>query len=349
MSRKRIRVLIAEDSDTTRALLVAMLSADPEIEVIGQATNGARAVELTKELQPDVVTMDIKMPLLDGYEATRKIMTEAPTPIVIVSANVEPRDVDTAMHALRAGALAVHRTPSGPSSEHFEEIRRRFVETVKAMSKVKVVRRWPDRRPAAGLRAPERRGADIVAIAASTGGPAALLSLLTRLPADFPVPIVTVQHIARDFVNGCADWLNALSPLRVKVAEHRERLEPGTVYFAPDDRHLGVADGHALLDAAPAIEGFRPSGTYLFRSVAEAYGARAVAVILTGMGRDGVDGLHHVREAGGEVIAQDEASSVVFGMPQAAIAAGLASAVLSLSAIPQRLTQLAALGERSRS
>lgn len=343
-----VRVLIAEDSNTTRALLVAILRSDPAMEVVGEATDGERAVQLTKELRPDVVTMDIQMPLLDGYEATRKIMTEAPTPIVIVSANVEPRNVDTAMHALRAGALAVLRTPSGPASEDFAEGAQRFLETVKAMSAVKVVRRWPDRRiftPAP--RAPRRNGTDIIAIAASTGGPAAILSLLTTLPAEFPVPILAVQHMARDFVSGCADWLNALSPLRVKVAAHKERLEPGTVYFAPDDRHLGVLDGHAFLDPAPPIEGFRPSGTYLFRSVAAGYGSRAVAVILTGMGRDGVDGLHDIRAAGGEVIAQDESSSVVFGMPQAAIRDGVASAVLPLSSIPHRLTHLVSLRERS--
>lgn len=342
-----IRVLVAEDSDTTRALLMALLNADPEIAVVGQATNGARAVELTKELRPDVVTMDIKMPFLDGYEATRKIMTEAPTPIVIVSANVEHRDIDTAMHALRAGALSVLRTPDGPSSPDFMEVRQHFVDTVKAMSRVKVVRRWPDRNEPAITRMPARHGADIVGIAASTGGPAAILSLLTMLPSDFPLPILAVQHMSRDFVAGCAEWLNALSPLRVKVGAHQERLEGGTVYFAPDDRHLGVEEGRILLDPAPPIEGFRPSGTYLFRSLAASYGSRAVAVILTGMGRDGVDGLRDVYSAGGEVIAQDEASSVVFGMPQEAIEAGVASTVLTLQAIPQRLTHLVAIRERS--
>lgn len=344
-----IRIVVAEDSDTSRALLLAILSADPEIEVVGLASNGARAVELTRELRPDVVTMDIKMPVLDGYEATRKIMTESPTPIVIVSANVEPRDIDTAMHALRAGALAVLRTPAGPTAAEFVEASRHFIDTVKAMSRVKVVRRWPDRHSVVrSSRSPLRRGVDVIGIAASTGGPAAILSLLTALPADFPVPILTVQHMARDFVSGCAEWLNALSPLRVKVAADKEQLEPGTVYFAPDDRHLGARDGRASLDSAPAIDGFRPSGTHLFRSIAAAYGAGTVGVILTGMGRDGVDGLHDIRAAGGEVIAQDESSSVVFGMPQAAIAAEVASFVLPLSEIPHRLVHLVSLRERRR-
>ena len=343
-----IRVLVAEDSDTTRALLVALLSADPEIEVVGEAPNGAQAVELTRELRPDLVTMDVKMPVLDGYAATRKIMTETPTPIVIVSANVKPRDVDSAMHALRAGALAVVRTPSGPASGRFDEEVQYFLDTIKAMSSVKVVRRWPDRGTSSDpVRGQTRSTVDIIGIAASTGGPAAVLSLLTALPADFPVPILVVQHMAREFVAGCAEWLDSHSPLQVKVAAHRERLVPGTVYFAPDDRHLGVADGHAILDAGPPLAGFRPSGTFLFRSLAASYGAGVVAVILTGMGRDGVDGLHDVHEAGGEVIAQDEASCVVFGMPQAAIADGVTSSVLPLSSIPHRLIHLANLRERS--
>jgi two-component system chemotaxis response regulator CheB len=345
-----IRVLVAEDSDTTRTLLVALLNGDPDIEVVGQAPNGAVAIEMTRELRPDVVTMDVKMPVLDGYAATRKIMVETPTPIVIVSANVQPRDIETAMHALRAGALAIVRTPAGPSSTRFEEEVAFFLETVKAMSSVKVVRRWPDRESNGDLhRAHSRHALEIVGIAASTGGPAAILSVLTALPADFPVPILAVQHMAREFVIGCAEWLDTHSPLQVKVASHHERVEPGTVYFAPDDHHLGVIDGHITLDPGPPIDGFRPSGTFLFQSLAAAYGAGVAAVILTGMGRDGVDGLHDVRRAGGEVIAQDEASSVVFGMPHAAILDGVTSTVLPLAAIPQRLIHLAALRERKRS
>ena len=346
-----IRVVVAEDSETTRALLVSILSSDPGLQVVGQAPNGERAVELTKQLRPDVVTMDIKMPVLDGFEATRKIMTEAPTPIVIVSANVEPRDIDASMHALRAGALAVLRTPAGPASPDFEVSCRRFIDTVRGMSQVKVVRQWPDRRRKSSSRSsPKHRPPiEIIGVAASTGGPAAILSLLSAFPADFSVPVVVVQHMSRDFVSGFGEWLNALSPVRVKVARHGDLLEPGCVYLAPDDHHLGVGDGCILLDDGPPIESFRPSATHLFRSMSETYGARGIGVILTGMGRDGVDGLHALHAAGGEVIAQDEPSSVVFGMPRAAIESGVVSSILPLPSIARRLVQLTSRSARSHS
>jgi two-component system chemotaxis response regulator CheB len=312
------RVLVAEDSATARELLVEILRADSEIEVVGEATNGLEAVEITKRLRPTVVTMDIRMPKLDGFEATRQIMIEAPTPIVIVSGITDLREVEISMHALRLGALAVLGKPPGPESADFEEHSQRLVQTVKAMAQVKVVRRWPDRvlaqpppLPSMHVHVPPR----VVAIAASTGGPAALARLLSDLPPDFALPVLIVQHIAKGFVDGFAAWLNtAGASLRVKVAQDGEPLRPRTVYVAPDDRHLGVADEStiAVSNAAP-IEGFRPSGTFLFESVANAFGSAIVAVVLTGMGADGVAGLRAVRIAGGRIIAQDEETSVVFG------------------------------------
>jgi two-component system chemotaxis response regulator CheB len=180
-----------------------------------------------------------------------------------------------------------------------------------------------------------------VAVATSTGGPAALQTVLSGLQARFPVPIVVVQHITPGFTTGLVDWLDSVCPIRIQLAQHGEVLRAGTVYLAPDGRHLGVSGRIAELSDAPPIGGFRPSGTFLFESVALAYGASAIAVILTGMGEDGVTGLRAVRRAGGRVIAQDEASSVVFGMPGAAIAAGLADVVLPLDAIAGRLAILA--------
>jgi two-component system chemotaxis response regulator CheB len=340
-----IRVLIAEDSLTTRELLVAILRADPEVEVVGEAKDGIEAVEMTKRLRPDVVTMDIEMPRMDGFQATKRIMVEAPVPIVIVSASVHVREVEIAMRAMGAGALAVLPKPAGPAAADFDGVSRAFVETIKAMAQVKVVGHWPEwpqpapipARPAAGARC------RAVAIAASTGGPAALRKVLADLPADYPAPILLVQHIATGFLEGLAAWLDTVSALRVKVAEHAEPLAAGIAYLAPDGRHLGVSKRGAVeLSLAPPIGGFRPSANFLFESIARAFGDSAVAVVLTGMGNDGAVGLRAVREAGGRTIAQDEKSSVVFGMPSAAIESGAAQTVLPLSEIAAALLRLAA-------
>ncbi len=339
-----IRVLVAEDSSTTRELLVALLRADPEVQVVGEAKNGAEAVEMARRLKPDVITMDIQMPVMDGFEATRRIMIEAPTPIVIVSSSFRARDVEVSMHALRAGALSVLAKPGGISSPEFEASARQFLQSVKAMSQVKVVRRWSDRMKGERPSAPRLAGGPargrIVAVAASTGGPAALHQILTSMPGDFCAPILVVQHISAGFVDGLARWLNDVAQLKVKVAENGETLSPSTVYLAPDDRHLGVSSqGIIQLSGTPPIGGFRPSGSFLFESVARVYGGATVGVVLTGMGEDGVQGLQAIRDVGGTVIAQDENSSVVFGMPGAAIAAGCVDWILPLSAVALRLVE----------
>ncbi len=340
-----IRVLIVDDSATARGLLAAIFATDPEIQVVGEAADGLGAVALTRQLRPDVVTMDIRMPRMDGLEATKEIMIEAPTPIVIVTASRSVPDVDLSMSALRAGALAVMAKPAGPTVLGFDDEAAHVIAQVKAMAHVKVVRHWraaTAARPAAASSSRPGR-ARVVAVASSTGGPAALECILTRLPGDFPIPVLIVQHITHGFVAGLADWLNKAGPLRVKVAEDGETLKQRTVYVAPDDRHLGVSPlGQAVLGAAAPVGGFRPSGSVLFDAVAKAYGPAAVAVILTGMGEDGVAGLRGVRHSGGHIIAQDEKSSVIFGMPGAAVAAGLADDVLPVEDIAGRLIELVA-------
>lgn len=341
-----IRVLVAEDSPTSRALLVEILRADPEVEIAGEAANGVEAVEMTKRLRPSVVTMDIRMPKMDGFQATRQIMIETPTPIVIVSGSLDVREVEVSMHALKAGALTLVPKPQGPEAPEFEEQARRFRDTVKAMSQVKVVRRWPERPRPEPLPSPQVNTgarARVIAVGASTGGPAALARVLSELPGDFPVPLLIVQHIARGFMPGFAAWLNSSSALRVKLAQEGEPLLPRTVYLAPDDKHLGVTPDRSaiVVSGAAPIGGFRPSASFLFESVARAFGAAGVSVILTGMGQDGIEGLRAVRAAGGRVLAQDEETSVVFGMPGAAVAAGLADLTLPLGAIALRLRELA--------
>lgn len=347
-----IRVLVAEDSPTTRELLLAILGSDPEIRIVGEARNGVEAVEKCQELRPDLVTMDIHMPRMDGLEATRLIMKEAPTPVVIISGQVDEREATHAADALRAGALGVLATPVGPRSPDFERSSRRILELVKGMAQVKLVSRHSraHTRPSpvpSRLSRPvsvEAREARVrgVAVATSTGGPAALTRLLAGLPSDFPVPILVVQHISPGFVKGLASSLNAACALEVKLAEREERVAPGTVYIAPDECHLAVTrHGRITLSRQPPTNGFRPSGDVLFQAVAGAWRDAAVAVILTGMGEDGVEGLGAVRDAGGLIVAQDQESSVVFGMPGAAIEAGLPDVILGLDQIADYLVEVA--------
>jgi two-component system chemotaxis response regulator CheB len=346
-----IRVLVTDDSATAREMLVQILGSDPEIRVVGEARDGVEAVASTVKLRPDLVTMDLHMPRLDGLEATREIMITAPTPIVIVTGSHRARDVEASMEILRCGALDVLFKPPDPRSPEFPAAARRLIAAVKAMAHVKVVRRWRPTvadapAPAVPPVARSETRARVVAIATSTGGPAALQRLLSHLPAAFPLPILVVQHITPGFTNGLASWLASVSSLRVKVAQHNEPMSPRTVYLAPDDFHLGTAcrGGTVALSNAPPVRGFRPSGTFLFESVALAYGPSALALILTGMGDDGVAGLRAIRRAGGQVIAQDEKTSIVYGMPGAAVAAGLAPLVLPLEAIAPRLVEIAGVG-----
>ena len=353
MSGGGIRVLVAEDSRTVRELLVALLAADPEITVVGEAETGLEALALAETLRPDVVTMDINLPALDGLEATRRIMERAPTRIIIVSSAVRGQ-AEASFEATRAGALAALAKPEGPGSPGFEESAAQLLRMVHAMSTVKVVRRWarratpPDAAPAELPPAPlpglsDGRRPRLVAIAASTGGPAALHRILGELPRGYPLPILVVQHIAPGFVGALASWLDTNGRVRVQVAREGQALEPGHAYVAPDGRHLAVragAEGRIALPGAPPVGGFRPSGTVLFESVGEAYGGGAVGVILTGMGSDGVAGLARLRAAGGLVLAQDEASSVIYGMPREAVAAGVVHQVLPVGEIAGVLAAL---------
>ena len=353
-----IRVLVAEDSPTARALLVAMISSASGLEVVGEAKDGLEAIDMARQLKPDVITMDIQMPRLDGFEATKRIMTECPTPIVIIS-SLDVHSVEISMEALRAGALAVLPKPVGPSDPSYDQAARFVAVTVRSMSQVKLVRRWPDSppyrggTPAATAAAPSAGQPAapapafaavrprIVAIAASTGGPAALQTIFGALPADFPVPIVFVQHIALGFAEGFATWLDESSPLRVKVARAGEPLRPGTAYLAPDDQHLTISErATVVLSSDPPVGSFRPSGNVLFESAATVFGSSVIGAILTGMGNEGVEGLRKIKAAGGRIVAQDEATSVIFGMPGSAVAAGLPDFVLPLTLIAPHLRRL---------
>jgi two-component system chemotaxis response regulator CheB len=336
-----VRVVVVEDSPTARALIVAILESDPMLQVVGQASNGSEAFALAKRLRPDVMTLDIHMPEVGGLEAIRRIMSEAPTPIVVVSETVGPHDVAASVRALGAGALAALPKPSGPDAPDFLEQSRQLTMTVKSMAEVKVVRRWSSTRPRPAVVGQPSQQARIVAVAASTGGPAALYRLLSELPRDFPLPILIVQHIAHGFLQGLVDWWGSSCAIPVKIAEPGDRLTTGGIYVAPDHGHLGVdAKGSVAISTAGPIGGHRPSANFLFESVTRTYGASAVGVIMTGMGQDGVDGLQELKMVGGYVIAQDEETSVVFGMPGAAARTGLVDVLLPPSGIATHLQRL---------
>lgn len=344
-----LRVVVVEDSPVARDLLVEIFNAEDDIDVVGAAKNGEEGVRLVKELKPDVVTMDVQMPVMDGYEATREIMITQPTPIVVVSGSNDSPDAEKSMNSLQAGALTVTGKPSAPTSPDFEASSRQLIDTVRTMAQVKVIRQrrprdsQPERETVPTESSPPGSSTRIVAIAASTGGPQTLIEILSELPADFSLPIICVQHISDGFTAGLVSWLDGLVDLRVQAASEGEPLAPGTVYIAPEGHHLQVAGtGRIVLNEEPPVGGFRPAASVMFDSVARSYGSDAIGIILTGMGRDGVDGLKALKESGAHIIAQDEASCVVFGMPKAAIEEGLASAVLNPSEIAAALKQAAA-------
>jgi two-component system, chemotaxis family, protein-glutamate methylesterase/glutaminase len=352
-----LRVLVTEDSVVARALLTSIINRDPGLEVVGEARDGEQAVELTAKLKPDVITMDVHMPKMDGLEATRRIMSETPTPIVVISA-IDPKDVRLSFEALDSGALAVLAKPTGPTAPDFSQRAGEIVSTVKTMAGVRVVRRRP-RLMSAGTAAPgasapaaaapvrpvaaasrpsARRKIDIVAIGSSTGGPDALGKIVSALPGDAPVPIVIVQHITVGFHQGLVDWLNNVTTLNVRLGGDGEALAPGDVVIAPGEHQMAVAPGGRLkLTDEEPVRGHRPSATHLFHSVARAYGGSALGVILTGMGDDGADGLVAMHNAGSWVIGQDEATCVVYGMPREAALRGAVSEVLPLGDIARAI------------
>jgi two-component system chemotaxis response regulator CheB len=344
-----IKVLIVEDSQVILDLLIFILSSDPAIQVIGTARDGEEAVRAVMEKRPDVVTMDIVMPNMDGFEATRIIMETTPTPIVIVSASWDPHEVEKTFRAMEAGALAAIAKPVGVAHPNYARLTKELIRTVKLMSEVKVIKRRPRERngPAISresttcLITPVILDLKVVAIGASTGGPLAINTILSRLPKDFRVPLLIVQHIAAGFVQGFAHWLADSSRLPVAIAAQGEHLLPGRAYIAPDDLQMGVENGgRIILSSSEPENGLRPSVSWMFRSVSEVFGKNAIGVLLTGMGKDGAQELKLMKERGAVTIAQDKESSIVYGMPGEAVAINAAVYVFSPAGIAEFLSGL---------
>ncbi|MBW3589790.1 MAG: chemotaxis-specific protein-glutamate methyltransferase CheB [Actinobacteria bacterium] len=344
-----MRILVVDDSSVARRLIVRILERDPELHVVGEAVNGQQAVTMAERLRPDVITMDIHMPVMDGLEAIRSIMEQSAVPVVVVTSSASPEDTALSFEAVKAGALTVLEKPKGPGSPEFETQAELLLNAVREMAGIKLVTRRPRRgavvkQPRSLPHDPTRR-IDLVAIAASTGGPAALATVLGALPADMPVPILVVQHISEGFDSGFARWLDTMTPLKVMLAQPRHSLRSGEVVVAPNGRHLGVSPNlQVVLDNSPPMGGHRPSASYLFQSVAKSCGPKALGVILTGMGADGSPGLVQMKSAGGWIIAQDEATSVVYGMPGRSVEAGAVDRVLPLGEIAPEILEVCRRG-----
>jgi two-component system, chemotaxis family, protein-glutamate methylesterase/glutaminase len=342
-----IRVLLVDDSPSVRAVLRRFFARTRDIKVAGEAADGAEAVQAVIDLQPQVVVMDLQMPVLDGYEATERIMAVRPTPIVVLSSRANRNQMQTAFEAMRRGALEVLPKPEDTAS--WQQLAESLPETVRTVAEARAVPRAPEprrgREPRASRpAAPGPAPAELrwVAIGASTGGPAALRELLAAMPPDPPVGFLVVQHIASGFELGLADWLNKELALDVRLAQDGEGLGPGLVRLAPGGFHLKMEPGGVLrLDAdTPPRRGHRPSVDELFLSCA-AHGPGEVAgVLMTGMGSDGVEGLLALRQAGGVTLVQDEASSAVFGMPRVALERGAAEVALPPRALARSLARL---------
>ncbi len=358
---KKIRVLIIEDSAVIRQFLEHIIGGDPRLEVAASVGSAEEGLEILRRVAPDVISMDIRLPGMNGFDATRRIMTERPTPIVVCSASVESEDLKITMNALRAGALTVVEKPVGATRADYEALSLRLCSQLAIMSEVKVVRQRtfptaetkpaskPTTTPAYDLSMPLsfRNTIKIVGIGASTGGPNAIVRVLTDLGPGFPLPILLVQHMMPSFLDGFVSWLGGVTPFPAAIARHCEAPLPGRVYLAPADRHIEFERDRIIITGKPPASAQRPSATILFESLARNVGAAGLGILLTGMGDDGADGLVELRKSGGYTIAEHESSAVVYGMPKAALDRGGACEILPVDEIGSRVRQMVRINQES--
>ncbi len=333
-----IKVLVAEDSPLVKTLMLKCLASDAELEVIGIASNGKEAITLTDRLKPDVITMDVNMPVMNGLDATRVIMEKNPTPIIILSSEYDPKDVSSTFNALEAGAVAIAEKPLSYGTEKYETVAAKLRQTIKLMAEIKVVRRTKpkilDFHQSKPLTFPatsaDKKDYRILAIGASTGGPVVIEKILSSLKDTFTVPIVIVQHIVPAFSHGFVEWLGNLSKRRVKFAEDGEVLRPWHCYVAPPGKHLKIREeGIFSFSDEDPVNNSVPSVSVFFLSVAMQYKEKAIGILLTGMGKDGARELKEIKDAGGLTIAQSRESCIVYGMPAEAANHGAASFMLN--------------------
>nr|WP_198141394.1 chemotaxis protein CheB [Verrucomicrobium spinosum] len=356
---KKTTVMIVEDSPVISMFLEHIISQDPRLQVVASVRSGEEALAVLDRVNPDVISLDIRLPGMNGLEVTRRIMSEHPTPIVVVSSSVEDEELNISMNALRIGALSVVQKPVGMSHHDYADLAATLCTKLFIMSQVRVIRQryrvtWPGMpvpSPATMVPLPKagRWRPTVIGMVASTGGPSALVRVLGDLSPAVKQPIVVVQHITPGFVRGFVNWLNDVLPDRVVIEGMAQMpLEEGMVYVAPADRHAVCVPGMrlGLLDT-PAVCAQKPSGTVLFRSMSQVHGAKALGVLLTGMGEDGAVGLKEMCDSGGLTFAEHESSAVVYGMPGAAVRLGAAREVLPVSEIGPRLNVVCQSGEVS--
>ena len=322
-----INVLIVDDSLTTREYLKHIINSDPGLQIAGEAKNGEEAIKKAASAKPDVIIMDIEMPGLNGYEATRAIMEKCPVPIIIHSALVAPEQTKNIFKSMKAGAVAVSQKPPGLGHPESKQLVEKLLRNVKLMSEVKVVRLIKQKKKAPQIKSAHKKilrgpkpSTDIIAIGASTGGPPVLQSILSNLENNFTIPIVIVQHIASGFLEGMVDWLSQTTHLKIKIPKTGESVKKGHVYFVPEGHHIDITPARAFrIYRINTNENFKRPISYLFSSIAKTYKNKALGILLTGMGNDGDIGLKEMKSQGAMTLVQDKESSVVFGMPGEAI------------------------------
>ena len=348
MALNKIQVLIVEDTLVGQGLLRGLLSEDPRFEVIGIVGNGRQAIDFIARQRPDVVSMDIYMPVMNGVEATTIIMQQTPVPIAIVSSFYNSSEIQMSFNILKAGALTILPRPFGPGHPKFASTARNYRNTLKMLSEIKVSPMKGSAKPrlnnGSAAYSPEypktsddktfstannHGNHEIIAIGASAGGPQAILAILKEIPKSLGVPLMIVQHIDKNFAEGYCDWLNSVSNIPVHIARNGEMMLRGHAYLPPGDYHIGLmGKGFITLSKSPPEKGLRPSVSFLFRNILSIYGSNAIAILLSGMGTDGATELKMLRDAGALTIAQDSISALVHGMPGEAIRLGGASLVL---------------------
>ena len=356
----KLQVLVVEDSVVVREMLIHIINSDPRLHVVAAVASGEAAIKALGQFTPNVISLDIRLPGMDGFETTLQIMTEKPTPIVVISSDVDDRSLNISMNALRAGALAVVEKPVGFASGDYQKVATRICDQLVAMAGVKVVRQRfgrdlrlvsaslgppaPARAAAAGAVArretPINQSFTMLGLVASTGGPNALIQVLQALPKNFALPIAIVQHITDSFLENFAHWLGTESGFPASLVHDGQVPRPGCIHMAPVGYHLTVSAGVFRLSNAAPVSMQRPSGTVLLATMAESLGARALGVVMTGMGDDGAEGLLKMRQAGGFTIAEHQSTAVVYGMPMVAERLGAACEMQPLDQIGLRITEL---------
>ncbi len=320
-----IRLMIVDDSETVIELLTYSFATESDIEVVGIAKDGREAVKMVKELKPNIILMDINMPNLNGYEASEIIMNESPTPILLMSATWDIKEVEKILESMHIGVLGVYEKPYGLRHPKYKELYDRIVADIRVLSDVKVIRRFNTNlkkqelnfKPIENVKCVNNYG--VVLIGASTGGPPVLHTILKTLSADYPLPILVAQHMSKEFIDTFIQWLNGECKVHVKEAEDGEKISAGNVYIAPANYHLSLSNKRIKLLKAEASDLYVPSVSKLFSSVSQANASETIAILLSGMGNDGSEEITKLKLAGAITIAQNKETSVVFGMANEAI------------------------------